>query len=888
MGQQYAFGHAHVLRHVCMLLFLLAFAMGCEEDKEPSVYSPTLTTNSVTGLSRFGATFQGTVTKHPNSTGDLTVGFLYSTSTSLSNAQEVNAIPGDGNNYTAAVEGLTPGEKYYYCIFARSGKSVVKGKTSSFNTEDAIPPSLSIAEATEVTESGATLIATITDNGGYEPTVRGFAYAMYVENAAEPTLDDNTKLVIGDKFEITLSDLAANTSYIVRPYATNDAGTGYGESVWFTTSRQKIPMVIANGSGSLANKPVEVIAYEAVCMGAVTEDYGFTVTEYGFCYSTESRQPTIESSQHIKAQDGAKGFSATLKGLTASTKYYMRAYAKSDKGVGYSATVEFTTDKEQVVSLTQATVTDRTSSSVTITAQMAYESFSTIKEKGICYGQTANPSVDGTKISDSSTEHKVTATITGLKEGDTYHARAYAITRDGTFYSGDIAFTTETTYAPSVSKPSVYDKTETGAKVRASIRTNGGLEVTAKGICYSSTNAKPTLEDQVAISTEADNSILVSLSDLQGGVTYYVRSYATNAKGTGYSEEVEQFTTTKHTEPTLNGLNISSINDDNAKASSTISNLGGEGETITERGFVVAVGQTPSVDDGYSLKFVSKDTKEDFTAQLTGLSYSTLYNIRAYAKNSVGTGYSNMLSFETGSSTTATVSELKCTKTEAYSLSFEFEVTATGNTVLTDYGFKWRAANGGEETTAKGTLNGKMVTGTITGLTENTSYQVYGYATNKNGTTTTGYYDRFNTAKLPPSAGDNPTPGDDDNTRKPQLSYLNYSEVYATTAWLNCSINDEGNLKITEKGFIYKVDDGTEITVDNGTKIVITTGGTTMKTKLTGLTGKTTYRVRAYAINSKGIGYSSEQRFTTEDADKPGPGEGDNPTPDPKSRSLNK
>ena len=49
---------------------------------------------------------------------------------------------------------------------------------------------------------------------------------------------------------------------------TNDAGTGYGESVKFTTTQQKIPMVIANGTGSLANKPVEAVAYEAVCLGA--------------------------------------------------------------------------------------------------------------------------------------------------------------------------------------------------------------------------------------------------------------------------------------------------------------------------------------------------------------------------------------------------------------------------------------------------------------------------------------------------------------------------------------------------------------------------------------------------------------------------------------------
>ena len=867
-----------------MLLFLLPFVMGCEEDKEPSVYSPTLTTNSVTGLSRFGATFQGTVTKHPDSTGDLAIGFLYSTSTSLSNAQEVNATPVDGNNYTAAVVGLTPGEKYYYCIFARSGKSVVKGKTSSFNTEDAIPPSLSIAEATEVTESGATLTATILDNGGYEPTVRGFAYAMYVENAGDPTLDDNTKLVIGDKFEITLSDLAANTTYIVRPYATNDAGTGYGESVKFTTSQQKIPMVIANGSGSLANKPVEVVAYEAVCMGAVTEDHGFTVTEYGFCYSTESRQPTIESSQHIKAQDGAKGFSATLKGLTASTKYYMRAYAKSDKGVGYSATVEFTTDKEQVVSLTQATVTDRTSSSVTITAQMAYESFSTIKEKGICYGKTANPSVDGDKVTDSSTEHKVTATITGLKEGGTYHARAYAITRDGTFYSGDIAFTTETTYAPSVSKPSVYDKTETGAKVRASIRTNGGLEVTAKGICYSSTNAKPTLEDQVAISTEADNSILVSLSDLQGGVTYYVRSYATNAKGTGYSEEVEQFTTTKHTEPTLNGLNVMNIKDDNAEASASIANIGGEGETIEERGFVVSTSGDPTIDGYNTTKFVSSSTEDAFSTKLTGLRYNTLYYIRAYAVNKVGAGYSKTLSFETGSSERATLGELKCTKTEAHSLSFSFEVTSTGGADLTSQGFMWRKSGESEYTNVSGKLTGNTVTGTITGLTENTGYYVYGYVENKNGETSTGY-NTFNTAKLPPGEGDNPTPGDDDGTKKPTVGYTNVSEIYATTAWLSANIESDGKLTITEKGFLWMVDDGTELTIENGTKIIVTSGSTSMRHKLTGLTGKTRYRVRAYAINAKGISYGGYSTFTTDDADKPNPGEGDNPTPGPNTRS---
>lgn len=52
-------------------------------------------------------------------------------------------------------------------------------------------------------------------------------------------LDDNIKLPFGDDFTVELTDLAANTTYIVRPYATNDAGTGYGESVKFTTTHKR-------------------------------------------------------------------------------------------------------------------------------------------------------------------------------------------------------------------------------------------------------------------------------------------------------------------------------------------------------------------------------------------------------------------------------------------------------------------------------------------------------------------------------------------------------------------------------------------------------------------------------------------------------------------------
>ena len=859
----------------CIFLFVLLFAIGCEEDKEPALYMPTLATNTATGLSRFGATIQGTVTPHDGSSADYTVGFLYSTSASLANPQEAAATPGEGNNYSATLQGLQPGQTYYYCIFARSGDAMVKGKTSNFDTDAATRPAVSVVTTADITEESVQLQAEVTDNGGYEPDIRGFVYAPYIENGPDLNInDDETIVAFGQDFTATLSGLKPNTTYSVRAYATSGAGTGYGEPVQFTTTASKIPIVIANGQGSLGDVPVSAAAYTAVLTGAVTADHGLAVSEVGFCWSAESRQPTVEQSQSVKL-DGAsaKRFSATIECFMANTRYYVRASAKNEKGTRYSATVEFTSDTEQVVSLTQAMVTAFTASTATISAQMTTTEKTKVLEKGVCYGTALNPDVNGTKLKDASTDVKlVTATLTGLKEGQVYHARAYAVTRDGTFYSGDVQFQTETTYAPTLTTITVYDKTETGVKIRSSVATNGGLDITEKGIVYSSTEAEPTLEKGTkVVATGEGNDISVTLSNLKGGTTYFARAYATNAKGTGYGV-VGEFATAQHTVPVVGSLNVSSIGDDNAQASAFLSDIGGEGEVISERGFVLSVGSEPTV-EGCDFKIVSTATTEEFTAKLTKLSYSTLYNIRAYAINKVGAGYSQMLQFETGHSTTPSLGELKCVKAEAHSLQLEFPVTNNGGATLTEYGVMLDNTQD-----VKGKLDGNKVTLTLTSLKENTSYTVRGYAANKNGKvwTNTEY---FNTAKLPPSGGDNPLPGDDDGMKKPSVGYTSVSEIYATSAWVSASINDDGKSAITEQGFLWAEGEGDELTVDNATKIVMPLGKNSMRTKLTNLKGKTRYRVRAYAINAKGVGYGGQQWFTTESADKPEPGEGDNPTP---------
>ena len=75
--------------------------------------------------------------------------------------------------------------------------------------------------------------------------------------------------------------------------------------------------------------------------GNVTNNGGSAVTAYGVCWSTDTAPTTDDSS--TSDGTGAGTYTSSLTGLTASTKYYLRAYATNAVGTSYGATKEFTT-----------------------------------------------------------------------------------------------------------------------------------------------------------------------------------------------------------------------------------------------------------------------------------------------------------------------------------------------------------------------------------------------------------------------------------------------------------------------------------------------------------------------------------------------------------------
>lgn len=94
-------------------------------------------------------------------------------------------------------------------------------------------PVVTTAPVSAVTSSSATAGGNVTDDGGSEVTARGVCW-----NVTEKPKVTDVKTIDGaglGTFTSGITGLAARTTYNVRAYATNSAGTAYGTSQSFTT-----------------------------------------------------------------------------------------------------------------------------------------------------------------------------------------------------------------------------------------------------------------------------------------------------------------------------------------------------------------------------------------------------------------------------------------------------------------------------------------------------------------------------------------------------------------------------------------------------------------------------------------------------------------------------
>ncbi len=95
------------------------------------------------------------------------------------------------------------------------------------------------------------------------------------------------------------------------------------------------------------------------------------------------------------------------------------------------------------------------------------------------------------------------------------------------------------TYAinpPVVSTSSISNVSSNSATCGGNVTSDGGSTVTARGVCWS-TSQNPTISSSTTNDGTGTGSFISSITGLTAGTTYYVRAYATNAQGPSYGTQ---------------------------------------------------------------------------------------------------------------------------------------------------------------------------------------------------------------------------------------------------------------------------------------------------------------------------------------------------------------
>lgn len=190
-------------------------------------------------------------------------------------------------------------------------------------------PAVTTAEVLDITSSAASCGGTVTSDGGDPVTSRGICWSMN----PEPTIADSvtTNGAGTGAFASQMSGMTGNTTYYVRAYATNNAGTGYGNEISFVTS-PAVPVLTTN-------EVTAIMAATATSGGNITSDGGSPITARGVCWST-SPNPDITGNKTSNGT-GTGNFNSSIMLLTPNTTWYVRAYATNSIGTVYGNEISF-------------------------------------------------------------------------------------------------------------------------------------------------------------------------------------------------------------------------------------------------------------------------------------------------------------------------------------------------------------------------------------------------------------------------------------------------------------------------------------------------------------------------------------------------------------------
>ena len=433
--------------------------------------------------------------------------------------------------------------------------------------------------------------------------------------------------------------------------------------------------------------------------GAVAEvlsDGNGTLTERGLCWSA-SGTPTIASSHLASPTTEIGVFRMTLPSgtLTANTTYYVRAYAINEEaGIAYSNVMTVTTMTADAAPTVKTVQTNNYGDVYAfLTGTVESEGSQPLTARGFEIWEYTDPSTV-VAIAVSQRGYDYVEQVTGLTPNTQYAYRAYATNPVGTSYGDTLTFTTKNTVAKPptvVTDTNPRDVTASSVTLGGTVASNGGAEVTERGIVYIQGHQTPSIGSGIKVVDDNPNlgTFYLNIQNLLAGQTYSYRAYAKNYAGTSYGE-TGTFTTVGTAGVPIVQMEKSGVDVNRLILVGSV--VSDEGSAITEVGFFYSLNS----DMSNAQRVVGTLSGKVFTKEVTGLTANTTYYVQAYGSNSVGMGYSSIVSYTTyptpSSVPTVTVDQIN-PSTAARDVVFTAEVTDDGGLTVAERGICWSFLN---------------------------------------------------------------------------------------------------------------------------------------------------------------------------------------------------
>jgi hypothetical protein len=285
-----------------LLIIILA---SCRKKDIPTV--PVVTTTNITEITQFSAKIGGEVIDNGGQP-IIARGICWNTS---NNPVITDHKTSDGEGDGAFISNLTeldPGTLYYARAYATNSVGTGYGISISFTTEAVELATVAINSVLDITGSSFLVKGEVTASGGGSVTSRGFCWSQ----DHNPTTSSNSiKIGTGlGSFETTISGLQSATTYYIRAWASNQAGTSYGNEKEVKT----LPVIPTVVTGTY-----EDLTYNSVKLnGSVTSDGGSAVLGRGFCYSSTNDNPAF-SENNTPSGAGLGTFSSIITNVLPET-----------------------------------------------------------------------------------------------------------------------------------------------------------------------------------------------------------------------------------------------------------------------------------------------------------------------------------------------------------------------------------------------------------------------------------------------------------------------------------------------------------------------------------------------------------------------------------------